>query len=217
MPLFPLSSPVLFPGCAVPLHVFEPRYRQMTVHALAGPRVIGMTTVRPEHRDRMDGSPPLYPVGCAGVIHESRRLADGRYHILLRGMHRFRIREELPPEGDRLYRVALVEVLEERFEDATRAERLRARVIERLQALAERTARREADEGMRFDAGRLAELDPATFANTVSQALGLSAEEKQGLLEADGIVERLQRLDGVLAFHLAEPDEAASRGPRVLH
>ena len=215
MPLFPLSTPVLFPGGVVPLHVFEPRYRQMTDDALHGARAIGMATVRPEHVEEMAGDPPLYGVGCAGVIHQSRRLPDGRFHVVLRGTHRFRIREELPPEGKRLYRVALIEVLEERLEDASRAEALRRSVLEHMQALADRAAREEAQA--RFDASKLAGLDPATFANTVSQALGLPAEEKQGLLEADGIVERLERLEDVLAFHLAASDETAGGGSRTLH
>lgn len=216
LPLFPLSSPVLFPGGVVPLHVFEPRYRQMTQDALRDARAFGMATVRPEHLEAMAGDPPLYPVGCAGVIHQSRRLPDGRFHVVLRGTHRFRIREELPREGERLYRVALIEVLEERLEDAGRAEDLRRRVLEHMQALAERAAR-EQEEPVRFDAAKLSGLDPATFANTVSQALGLPAEEKQCLLEADGIVERLERLENALAFHLAVSDEPVGGGSRTVH
>lgn len=214
IPLFPLSTPVLFPGGVVPLHVFEPRYRQMTEDALAGARVVGMATVRPEHLEEIAGRPPLYTVGCAGVIHQSRRLADGRYHVLLRGTHRFRIREELPTDEERLYRVALVDVLEERLGEPERAESLRARVVAHMQALAERAAR-EGDGDVRFDAAKLTELDTATFANTISQALGLPAEEKQGLLEADGILERLERLDDVLAFHRAASGEAD--GSRTVH
>lgn len=217
LPLFPLSTPVLFPGGVVPLHVFEPRYRQLTEDVLSGARVIGMATVRPKHVEAMAGNPPLYDVGCAGVVHQSRRLADGRFHVVLRGTHRFRIQEELPPEGERLYRVALVEVLEEHLEDTGRAEILRRRVIERMQALADRAARAQEDTAVRFDAAKLEALDPATFANTVSQALGLPAEEKQGLLEADGIVQRLEHLEGALAFHLAAADDAGSSGPRTVH
>lgn len=218
MPLFPLASPVLFPGGVVPLHVFEPRYRQLTRDVLAGARAIGMATVRPEHLDAMSGSPPLYAVGCAGVVHQSRRLADGRYHVVLRGSHRFRIREELPPENGRLYRVARVEVLEERLEDTARAEALRRQVIAHLEALAERASRQDPERAVRFDPGGLVGLDPASFVNTVSQALGLPAEEKQGLLEADGILERLERLEDALAFHLAAADDdAVGGGPRTLH
>jgi Lon protease-like protein len=201
----------------VPLHVFEPRYRQLAEDALADSRVIGMATVRAQHLDEMEADPPLYPVGCAGVVHQSRRLADGRYHIVLRGTHRFRIREELPAEGERLYRVALVDVLEERLEDAARAEALRGQVIERMQALADRAARSEEGAAVRFDAAKLGALDPATFANTVSQALGLPAEEKQSLLEADGIVARLEHLEGMLAFHLAASDDANGEAPRTIH
>src|SRR5262252_10843931 len=72
--LFPLSSVVLFPRVRTPLHIFEPRYRQMAEHALAGDRSIGMVAVPPEHVGAMAGDPPVYPVGCAGVISQAQRL-----------------------------------------------------------------------------------------------------------------------------------------------
>src|SRR5262245_57325268 len=107
--LFPLSSVVLFPRVRTPLHIFEPRYRQMTEHALAGDRHIGMVAVLPEHEAGMAGDPPVYPVGCAGVISDARRLPDGRFHIVLDGVWRFRICDELARPSERLYRTARVE------------------------------------------------------------------------------------------------------------
>ncbi|HEY8492570.1 MAG TPA: LON peptidase substrate-binding domain-containing protein, partial [Myxococcota bacterium] len=96
IPLFPLPNVVLFPGARVPLHVFEPRYRQMTAHALAGERRIGIVAIRPEHLSEIMGDPPLFSVGCAGLVEQATRRDDGRYDIILRGTERFRILGELP-------------------------------------------------------------------------------------------------------------------------
>jgi hypothetical protein len=212
LPLFPLSSVVLFPGCVAPLHVFEPRYRQMTADALAGERTFGMIAVRPEGSHDLTGDPPLYEVGCAGFIADHQKLADGRYHVVLRGTHRFRIVRELPRSDGRLYRVAEAESLDDPpGADAGRGPSLRAAILERLRAIARRTDPATAT-GLSFE--RLAELDDATFANSICQALGLPTAEKQGLLEAPDLARRLERLEGLLAFHLAvlgSPDGAGSR------
>ena len=65
---------MLFPGVFLPLHIFEERYRAMTRDALAGDRIIGMTLLRPGFEGDYEGRPPIYPVGCAGVISHSERL-----------------------------------------------------------------------------------------------------------------------------------------------
>ena len=108
LPIFPLSNVVLFPGVSTPLHLFEPRYRQLARDVLAGERRIGMVVVRPEFADEMAGDPPVFPVGCAGVITESQRRADGRFDIVLRGETRFELIEEPPRPSERLYRCARV-------------------------------------------------------------------------------------------------------------
>ena len=105
LPLFHLPGVVLLPGTLLPLHVFEPRYREMVAHALAGGRVIGMAMLKPGFEDD-DGGSPVYAVGGAGEIVESEELEDGRYNILLEGRFRFRILEESPADP---YRVARVE------------------------------------------------------------------------------------------------------------
>ena len=106
LPLFPLPNVVLFPNVFLPLHIFEPRYREMVADALAGDRLIGMVLLRPGWEHDYEGRPPVYPIGCSGVITHVERLPDGRYNIVLRGLERFRIVEEdhdaqLPPRDDR--------------------------------------------------------------------------------------------------------------------
>ena len=203
IPLFPLSNVVLFPRVRTPLHIFEPRYRQMTEHALAGDRRIGMVVVPPEHLERIAGDPPVYPLGCAGVISAAQRLADGRFHLVLDGVWRFRILEEPPRPTGRLFRVARVERLEDPYAPAAREEvaRLRERIVVLVRRLLAQT-----------DAARASEITPELFAgiddegfvNTLSNGLVLDPPDKQGLLEAPGIPERFERLEGLLAFRLAE-------------
>src|SRR5262245_15215325 len=107
--LLPLPNVVLFPKVMLPLHIFEPRYRQMTGDALAGDRLIGMVLLRPGSEAGDEGKPALSPVACLGRIVAEQLLEDGRYNLLLRGLSRVRIVEEL--EQQKLYRMARVELL----------------------------------------------------------------------------------------------------------
>jgi len=214
--LFPLSNVVLFPRVRAPLHIFEPRYRQMTEHALAGDRRIGMVAVLPGHVERIAGDPPVYPIGCAGVISQAQRLPDGRFHIVLDGTHRFRILEEPPRPAGRLYRVARVESLSETYEAAERepVTQLRERIVALVRRLLAQT-----------DSERAAEITPELFrgvddegfVNTLSNALVLDPPEKQGLLEAPGIPARFERLEGLLAFRLAELGLPGTRASGSVH
>src|SRR3954454_5474201 len=94
LPLFPLPNVVLFPNVFLPLHIFEPRYREMVADALASDRMIGMVLLRPGWDRNYEGRPPIYSVGCSGLLTHNERLPDGRYNIVLRGIERFRILEE---------------------------------------------------------------------------------------------------------------------------
>jgi Lon protease-like protein len=211
--LFPLENVVLMPGGVIPLHIFEPRYRQMIEDALASDRRIGMVAVRPERAHEMAGEPPLYQIGCAGFVAEHQRLADGRFHLMLRATHRFRIVRELPRESGRLYRVAEVAALEERLGDRDVALRARERVIELLVQLTERMLGPERG----IDVEQLRALELAQLAGGVAQSVGLPTREKQALLEADSLAERLERLAGALDFHLALLEHAAAGGPETVH
>src|SRR5438094_9346098 len=93
LPLCPLPNVVLFPNVFLPLHIFEPRYREMVADAVASDRLIGMVLLRPGWNDDYEGRPPVYPVGCSGVLTHVERLSDGRYDIVLRGLERFRVLE----------------------------------------------------------------------------------------------------------------------------
>ena len=107
LPIFPLPTVVLFPNVFLPLHIFEPRYRQMTADALAGDRLIGMVLLRPGHAADYEGRPPVYGVGCTGLITHAEKLDDGRFNLVLRGLDKFTILGEEDPAVGQLYRHAI--------------------------------------------------------------------------------------------------------------
>jgi Lon protease-like protein len=215
IPLFPLAHPVLFPCTSAPLHVFEPRYRQMMADALDEERILGMVTVHPDHQGAMEGNPLLFPVGCAGFISDFERLADGRYDLVLQATRRFRLVREHLPTGSRLYRRAEVEWLDETAPvDPAMLAPLRSDVVRSLQELARHARDRAAPE---VPVARLAELDDATFTNSLCVVLGMTPAEKQGLLEAPGLAERLAQLDAVLRFHLALLEAPVADPGRTVH
>lgn len=209
LPLFPLSTVVLFPRVRVPLHVFEPRYREMTRSALEGDRRLGMATVLPEHADDLSGDPPLFRVGCEGVIEEAQRLPDGRYHLVVLGTRRFRILDEPARPPSRGYRVAEVEALGEEPPscDAAAMGRRRAELLHLLLRL----VRRLAPERTRELASQSFEgVDDETFVNALAQAVDLPPPEKQSLLEAGGPQTRCDQLATLLHFRLASIEGGGS-------
>ena len=215
LPIFPLSNVVLFPRVKTPLHLFEPRYRQLARDVLQGERRIGMVVVRPEHVDEMPGDPPIYPVGCAGVITESHRLPDGRYNIVLLGEHRVRVVSEQPHSESRLYRVARVIRLEDPYPDAERARvaRLRNAIAADVGVLIRHA---QPERAHAFDAELFAGVDDETFVNAVANAFAFPADEKQAMLEAEDVPERYARLASALSFQRLEI-ESAGGGRRQLH
>ena len=202
IPIFPLAAVVLFPRLRVPLYIFEPRYRQMTKRVLEGDGRIGMVTVRPEHIPETAGDPPVFSTGCAGKIIHSEALRDGGYNIVLEGTQRFQIRSESLPRNERLYRMAEVELLVEApAQDPLQNCEARDTIRELLRDLLRDTAHRshgsESSTEL-FDAG-----DDELFVNSLAQSLNFSAAEKQGLIECNGVADRLEQLMALLQFRLA--------------
>ena len=101
IPIFPLSNFILFPETTTPLNIFEPRYIQMVDDAMKSHRIIGM--IQPKKNDKI---PNLYDIGCAGKITSFHETEDGRYLIVLVGISRFKILEEVNTE--KLYRTCKV-------------------------------------------------------------------------------------------------------------
>jgi Lon protease-like protein len=210
IPIFPLPTVVLFPKLRVPLHIFEPRYRQMTEQALRGDNQIGMVTVLPNRIDEMSGDPPVYEIGCAGVIRDAQRLPDGRYHFVVHGTRRFRLVGEPPRNNECLYRVAEIEFIDEPI--ATDLTALRVRVTEQVDRVARLMGR---SDGVSNDA--LDALDDETFTHSLANAFNFEASEKQGLLEANSVRERLERLSKLFEFALAQLQAGRTPNSGALH
>src|SRR5216117_1166210 len=172
LPIFPLPNVVLFPSVFLPLHIFEPRYREMVADAIDGDRLIGMALLRPGWERDYEGRPPIYPIGCSGVMTNVERLPDGRYNIVLRGLERFRILEE---DHERSFRRAVVEPLHETAlsrddRDVVRSHRTK---LETMLAPAI----------IGGDAKIPSAMSDEDLVNALAQYLDLEPLEKQALLE----------------------------------
>ena len=110
IPLFPLPTTVFYPNTFLPLHIFEPRYRSMVADVLENGGKIGIILLKTGWEKDYHGTPEIMTIGCVGEIEYHSQLPEGKYNILLSGLHRFRILREI--EG-KLYRQAQVELLEE--------------------------------------------------------------------------------------------------------
>jgi len=198
--LFPLPNVVLFPGVPLALHIFEPRYRAMVADALASDRLIGMVLLRPGFEAHYEGRPPIFPIGCRGVIVQSARLDDGRYNIVLNGLERVRVVDE---NHERAYRRAIVEVLADPPVDAADQHAMRE-LRGRLETLA------GIPEVTDPAAKRLVDMPDADFVHAMATALDLEPLEKQALLEQSTLLLRAHALVELLemrrlASHLPDP------------
>jgi uncharacterized protein len=193
IPIFPLPNVVLFPAALLPLHIFEPRYRAMVNDALDGERLVGMVMLCPGWETNYEGTPPVYPVGCAGFITHADRLPDGRYNIVLRGLEKFRIvHERRARDGAETYRMAGVESIVEAAAHRTAGTLNDAR--KRLERLIAKRLHRSADESIPKD---IADED---LVHAIAQHL--DPLEKQALLECDGVVHRCHTLIELLEMRM---------------
>jgi uncharacterized protein len=196
IPIFPLPEVVFFPETVLPLHVFEPRYRQLVADCLAGDGWMGVAMLRPGWEKDYQGRPPVQAIAGAGEIIQAERLTDGRYNILLHGRARVRILSEEPPDG-RLYRVVRAEPLE------TRGPRADDRTFgARLQELRAAHARLLVALGQSHPdvVGRLtvAGSTPGAAIDRIVSAVVPDADMRQRLLEAVDVSERLDLAVGAL-------------------
>jgi hypothetical protein len=197
IPVFPLTGVVLLPGNWLPLNVFEPRYRHLVEDTLDAGRHVGMIQpVAPQRDNAPDPEtppppdPPLYPVGCAGRIERCERQADGRFVLLLRGVQRFRVREELAPR--RGYRRVAASYEEfpgdpDEPEAAVDAAPVMAAMRDYGRA-----------HGADVDLSKLEELPGRALVNGLAVAMPFSPAEKQALLEAPGLDARRDLLLSLL-------------------
>jgi Lon protease-like protein len=206
--LFPLPNLVFFPHVMQPLHIFEPRYRQMTEDALAGDRLIALVLPQPGWEKDYADKPALHDFACLGRIMAEQRLDDGRFNILLRGLARIRLRKEVAT--DKPYRVARCQVLEDcPVADAEREAHWRS-------TLSEKTASWFPNQGEvveQFDKLLQGDLPLGTLGDILTFALPLDAEFKQSLLEELSVETRLQVLHDFLESRKAIAEKSQRKFP----
>jgi Lon protease-like protein len=197
LPLFPLNT-VLLPGATLPLHVFEPRYRQLTVDLVTGAvpdREFGVVAVREGWAPDDDGIAGLHTVGCTAVLRDVQRLPDGRFDLVTRGARRFRL---IDLDADsKPYLVGSIEPLP----DAPEGDAAAAEVVRMLSAAARAAHRRYCAAA--WKAGEWAEpeadVEPGQLPHVLASDCLLPIADRQRLLELTSPVERLRLVRALLA------------------
>ncbi len=195
VPIFPLPTVVFFPKTYLPLHIFEPRYKEMIQEASGNGQCIGMALLKDGWEDQYEGAPPIYSIGCVGRIISSHTLSDGRYNIVLQGLHRCTYQEQtvmtiyrqarITPHGPEMSVSLTLEV--RRQLEQTAQEYLTSKKAHEL-----------------CDILSSATLTDAILVHNLSAGLDLSPLEKQFLLESDDLPQQARRLIDLIRFNLAD-------------
>jgi Lon protease-like protein len=204
IPVFPLPNLVFFPNTLLPLHIFEPRYKEMVQDAIGGDKLIGVAQLRPGWEQDYYGTPPVYKTIGVGKILRTERLADGRFDIILEGLFRGHIvRESMRGE----YRVAEVNVLKEYIPIEKREE------VDNVFPLLQRTLHKivgafpEIEQSMRGPA--LTKPTPGILADLLAFAFLDNAYEKQSMLSELDVSRRLRLLQVHMKNVLRNPQSTA--------
>jgi Lon protease-like protein len=188
LPLFPLRT-VLFPGQALPLHIFEPRYRQMIADCLEGDGTFGVLLIRAGEEVGQPAVP--YDVGTTAIIEDVEKLSDGRMNIITLGQERFQLHGY--DSVSKPYLVGRVSPWpwDDPAPSAVGHKRVVRRLVSRYVDLLAQASETEID---------LDPLphDPLELAALAAVVLQITPEQKQALLEIPSIGELLGQLDHLL-------------------
>ena len=200
IPLFPLSGAVVLPHGQLPLNIFEPRYLSMVFDALAGSRLVGM--VQPLHGEEGD-HPDLHRTGCAGRIVSFSETRDGRILLVLSGVSRFDVEDELELyRGYRRAKISWSRFTHDLDDEEIDIDR------DRLLSLAKTylKGRQIAIKWDSFDGLELPEL-----VDTLASSLPFSSREKQGLVEAVIVQDRCELLSALCEFAVEHATQGEDR------
>jgi Lon protease-like protein len=189
LPLFPLNT-VIFPGWPMPLHIFEPRYKEMVRYCVEEQQPFGIVLIE-EGEEEFDTAAIPHRIGCTVAITQLEKTEDGRLYIMTIGQERFRIRKL---KRDRPYLVGEVEMLDFETEDSrvlnTAVAGLRPLVIDYFAALA------QVDDDDEIDTSQIPS-DPEELSYLAAAILQVSLETKQTMLSARKASNLLNYLTGV--------------------
>ena len=195
IPVFPLSNFIIFPRTTVPLNIFEPRYIDMVDDAMKSNRIIGM--VQPKKFNQ--NVPILYNIGCAGKITSFNETNDGRYLIVLVGISRFKIIEEL--ENDKLYRECLISFNDFHYDLEENKEEIK---FSDLELIFKELKSLFIKEGYIINWKELEKQSLDQTINILAMASPFSLEEKQILLETINLNERKKKFEEILSIYTVD-------------
>ena len=193
--VFPLSNFIIFPNTSVPLNIFEPRYIEMIDNSMKTDRIIGM--IQP--KKQKDGIPQLYNVGCAGKITSFNETEDGRYLIVINGISRFKILNEI--NNNKPYReceISFDEYIEDTKENYNEIKFTDLELIfKNLKTLFKK-------KGYSINWKELEKQSLDQTLNALVMASPFSLEEKQALLETININKRKIELEKILNTYVVD-------------
>ncbi|MGH7726518.1 MAG: LON peptidase substrate-binding domain-containing protein [Candidatus Eiseniibacteriota bacterium] len=197
VPVFPLPNVVFFPGVALPLHVFEPRYRKLLEDAVAGEKLIALATLLPGWEKDYEGAPAFHPLATIGQVENVERLPDGRSNIMLVGLERAQLEEEFT---DLPYRLAAARVVPDRAvasEEDPELLDLKLRLLVTFAYCSQ--IGREADVPLAYPS---VETPFETVVHTICQTMDVPVVQRLRALEMAGPLERAPLARGWLAARL---------------
>ena len=189
IPVFPLSGVIYFPKTNLPLNIFERRYLDLVNDTFNKDKLMGMV------KSRKSGN-AVYKVGCLGKISDLQKSKDGRILINLTGITRFKIVEEV--ENRKLYREFKVDY--KNFESDLK----NLNEVQSTEALMEKTKVFFKKNGLLLNWKEFEKLDETQKINTLSMISPITNEEKQKLLEALTIKDKIETLENIISFYLHE-------------
>ena len=190
LPIFPLPNAVVMPGCQLPLNIFEARYLNMVFDALAAERLIGMVQPDPSG----EGESAVYGTGTAGRIISFSETQDGRLLIVLMGVCRFDIREEIPTHrGYRRVAVDWTRFRQDYELSSASPDRDRIKLLELLKEYFQR-------KSIETNWAAIEQMPTPLLVNILSGQLPFAPPERQALVETVGMDERLAKLIHLLEF-----------------
>lgn len=193
IPIFPLATTIFYPNTYLPLHIFEPRYKQMVAETLKESGLIGMVIFKPGWEEHYFESPEIVSIGCVGKVEGAIRLEDGKYNIMLLGLNRFRIIREI---SGKPYRRAEVEFLEEKNDKLLKIPLEQHHpLVARFQKYLELLPK---DSNQYLDLDRCETL--GHVADQIAYELGMSVDQKQTFLEEQDVLQRIHIIQSLLDF-----------------
>ena len=192
IPIFPLSNFIIFPKTTVPLNIFEPRYIDMVDDAMKSNKIIGM--IQPLKSNK--NVPILYNVGCAGKITSFSETDDGRYLIVLTGVSRFKIIEEL--KNDKLYRECYINFNDFDYDFEENKEEIKFSDIE---FIFKKFKSMFIKQGYSINWKEFEKQSLDQTINTLAMASPFSLEEKQSLLETINLNDRKKKIEEILSTY----------------